>query len=246
MIGAQRGADLKLPRPQTEGGKPRAVPKRGRRNASPREVLALLREEQGPLTWRRRLEPLDELVVTILSQHTSDVNAERALRALQAAFPTWESVADAPVEEIEETIRSAGLARQKAPRIRQALRRIAALRGGLDLEFLRNLPLDEAKRWLTALPGVGPKTAAVLLCFAFGRPAMPVDTHVYRVARRLGLIGQKVSVAKAHELLERAVAPEEVYSFHVYLITHGRAVCRARRPRCGECVLSARCPSSTA
>lgn len=220
--------------------------RRSRKAAQPAEVLELLRREQGPLVWRRRYEPVDELVVTILSQHTSDLNAERSYEVLKRAYPTWDAVADAPLEEIEAAIRGAGLARQKAPRIRGALRKIRELRGALALEFLRELPLDEAKRWLTALPGVGPKTAAVLLCFAMGMPAMAVDTHVYRVARRLGLIGPKVSVEKAHTLLEQAVAPDEVYSFHVYLITHGRRVCQARRPRCEACVLSTICPSSTA
>lgn len=219
--------------------------RRGRRAARPAQVLDLLRGEQGPLVWRRRYEPVDELVVTILSQHTSDLNAERSYAVLKRAYATWDAVADAPLEEIEAAIRGSGLARQKAPRIRETLRKIRELRGALDLEFLRDLPLDEAKRWLTALPGVGPKTAAVLLCFAMGMPAMAVDTHVYRVARRLGLIGPKVSAEKAHTLLEKAVAPDEVYSFHVYLITHGRRVCQARRPRCEACVLSTICPSST-
>ncbi|MSQ12993.1 MAG: endonuclease III [Dehalococcoidia bacterium] len=233
-------------RQRSQGAAAKTLTKRrDRKAARPAEVMELLREEQGPLVWRRRYEPVDELVVTILSQHTSDLNAERSYAVLKLAYSTWDAVADASLEEIEAAIRGSGLARQKAPRIRETLRKIRELRGALDLEFLRDLPLGDAKRWLTALPGVGPKTAAVLLCFAMGMPAMAVDTHVYRVARRLGLIGPKVSVERAHPLLEQAVAPGEVYSFHLYLITHGRRVCQARRPRCEACVLSAICPSST-
>ena len=114
--------------------------------------------------------------------------------------------------------------------------------GGLDLSFLREMPLEEAKAWLKELPGVGPKTAAIVLCFALGMPAMPVDTHIYRVSKRLGLIGEKVTADQAHDILEASVSPEQVFGFHVYLITHGRQVCKARRPLCDRCVLSARLP----
>ncbi|GBD11378.1 Endonuclease III [bacterium HR23] len=189
------------------------------------------------------MEPVDELVFTILTQHTSDVNGKRAFERLKARFPHWEEVLDAPLEAIEEAIRSAGLSRQKAPRIQQALRTILERRGRLDLAFLQEMPLAEAKAWLRSLPGVGPKTSAIVLCFALGLPAMPVDTHVHRVARRLGLLGPRDNADKAHDLLEGLVEPEEVYPFHVYLITHGRRVCKARGPRCGECVLRDICPS---
>ena len=207
------------------------------------EVLALLAPQYGPFTWRQRYDPVTELVFTILSQHTSDINAERAERMLEERFESWEATAQADVSEIEAAIQVSGLARQKAPRIQGTLRRILELRGELSLDFLGELPLSEAKAWLQALPGVGPKTAAVVLCFSLGMPAMAVDTHVHRVSRRLRLIGPKVTAEQAHDLLEGQVAPEEVYAFHVALITHGRRVCKALRPRCGECVLSERCPS---
>ena len=195
------------------------------------------------MEWRPRLDTVSELVFTILSQHTSDTNAERAGEGLKSRFGSWDAVAQAPVEEVEGAIRSAGLARQKAPRILGTLQRVLELRGKLDLDFLAELPLAEAKAWLRELPGVGPKTAAVVLCFALGMPAMAVDTHVHRVTRRLGLIGPKVTAEQAHDILEPLVPPEEVYAFHVGLITHGRRVCHARRPECGRCLLRERCPS---
>lgn len=211
--------------------------------AGPQELLARLAPVYGPLNWKQRRDPVSELVVTILSQHTSDANAERAFGQLVDAFGSMEAVADAEIGAIANCIRSGGLAQQKAPRIKTALNRIIQERGSLNLDFLRELPLAEAKAWLKALPGVGPKTAAVVLCFSFGMPAMPVDTHVHRVARRLGLIGGKVTADQAHDLLESVVAPEDVYRFHVYLITHGRQVCRSQRPLCESCVLAGICPT---
>ena len=203
----------------------------------------MLEPQYGPFSWHQRYDPVTELVFTILSQHTSDINAERAERMLEERFESWEETAQADVREIEATIQVSGLARQKAPRIQGTLRRILELRGELELDFLQKLPLAEAKAWLQALPGVGPKTAAVVLCFSLGMPAMAVDTHVHRVSRRLRLIGPKVTAERAHDLLEGQVSAEEVYGFHVALITHGRRVCKAQRPRCGECVLRERCPS---
>ena len=147
-------------------------------------------------------------------------------------------------EDIAQAIRIGGLSRIKAPRIKAVLQDIREKCGGLDLSFLREMPLEEAKLWLRQLPGVGPKTAAIVLCFALGMPAMPVDTHIYRVSKRLGLIGEKVTAEQAHDILEASVAPEQVFALHVYLITHGRQVCKARRPLCDRCVLSGGCPSS--
>ena len=231
------------PRPSIRTRRPPRAPRSRTKRYSAREALALLEGQHGVAQWYQRLDPVTELVFTILSQHTSDLNSERAGQDLRAKFGTWEAVVSAPVEEVEEAIRSAGLARQKAPRIQRALARVLELEGSFDLEFLRELPLAQAKAWLRALPGVGPKTAAIVLCFALGMPAMAVDTHVHRVARRLGLIGPKVTAEQAHDLLEPMVQPEEVYRFHVALITHGRRTCKAQRPLCGECILREKCPS---
>ena len=209
---------------------------------TPNEALERLLTEYGPLRWERRREPVAELVITILSQHTSDINSERAYDSLIDRFGSLEAVVEADVEEIAQAVRSGGLAQQKAPRIKEALKRIVKERGSLDLDFLQALPLSEAKAWLTSLPGVGKKTAAVTLCFSFGMPAMAVDTHVYRVSKRLGLIGEKTNVDQAHDILEAAVPPEDVYAFHVCLITHGRRVCKAPRPLCQSCVLADGCP----
>jgi endonuclease-3 len=210
---------------------------------SAKEVIELLECEQGQVRWSQRYDPVSELVFTVLSQHTSDLNAERAFKGLRATFGSWEVVARGDVGVIEECIRVGGLARVKAPRIKQLLNKIVELRGELNLDFLKDLPLDEAKAWLRELPGIGPKSSAVVLCFSLGMPAMPVDTHVYRVSKRLGLIGNKTNAEDAHEFLEKMVAPEEVYPFHVLLITHGRRVCKAQRPLCHQCVLAERCPS---
>ncbi|MFQ5861200.1 MAG: endonuclease III domain-containing protein [Dehalococcoidia bacterium] len=206
------------------------------------EVLALLEPLYGPFR-RPRSDPVSELVFTILSQHTSDVNAQRALQRLRERYGSWEAVAQADPEGIAECIYLGGLSRVKAPRLKAVLNRIQELRGSLELDSLRELPLEEAKAWLRSLPGVGPKTAAVVLSFALGMPAMPVDTHVHRVARRLGLIGPKTSAEEAHQVLEAMVAPEQVLPFHVYFITHGRQVCKAQRPLCRQCVLARGCPS---
>lgn len=222
----------------------RSAPSRAPSQARAREVLRLLEEAYGPLTWEPRLDPISELVFTILSQNTSDVNAEKAFRNLRQRFPSWEAVAQARPGDIAQAIWIGGLGHTKAPRINAILRGILERRRFLDLFFLKDTPLHEAKAWLQALPGIGPKTAAVVLCFSLGMPAMPVDTHVYRVARRLALIGPHTTVEQAHSILEQAVQPDQVYAFHVRLITHGRQVCKAQRPRCQQCVLERVCPSS--
>ena len=205
--------------------------------------MSLLGEEYGPLEWIRRYDPASELVYTILSQHTSDINSERAFNNLMDTFGTVEAIANAPVEDIEDAIRMGGLAKVKAPRIKEVLLQIAEELGSFDLSFLGEMPLSDAKAWLKALPGVGPKTAAIILCFSLGMPAMPVDTHIYRVSKRLGLIGEKVTADKAHDILEPMVASEDVFAFHMYLIRHGRQVCKAPRPRCDDCALAWGCPS---
>jgi len=210
------------------------------------EIIKLLRREYGSIHWRSRTDPLSELIMTILSQNTSDHNSRRAFDSLLTRFGSWEAVAEGKVEDIAEAIRLGGLARVKAPRIKRIIEQIQVQRGSLDLRFLKKMPVSEAKAWLMGLPGVGPKTAACVLLFSLGEPVLPVDTHIHRVARRLGLIDSRVSAEKAHEILGEMVPPKDVYQFHIHMIEHGRQVCKAQRPRCPECVLLKVCPTGQA
>jgi endonuclease-3 len=203
-------------------------------------VHDLLLSEYGDHPWRP-FDPVATLVSTILSQNTNDVNRDRAFERLRERFDTWEAVRDGPLDDVVDAIRPAGLAPTKAPRIQAALRRITEERGEIELSFLAALPVEEAREWLLSIPGVGPKTAAIVLLFALGRPAFPVDTHVHRVARRLGLIPDRTSREKAHDLLEELVPPRIYYPFHLNLIEHGRAVCYARNPAHERCVLRDEC-----
>ena len=207
-----------------------------------RSVYARLLDVYGRPAPMPGEDALGELIATILSQSTTDVNSGRAYAQLRAMYPAWEEVLDAGDDELYEVIKLAGLGRVKAARIKQTLREVLRRRGELRLEFLGELPLAEAKRWLTSLDGIGPKTAACVLLFALGRPALPVDTHVFRVSRRLGLIGQRTSAERAHEQLEAALAPEMVYPFHIDMIRHGRQICHAQRPACAACPLRDLCP----
>jgi endonuclease III len=209
---------------------------------TPAEVIAILGRRYGRFPARVSRAPLTELVLTLLSQHTSDHNSGRAMHQLLARFPSWDAVLQAAPAEVEDAIRPAGLAPTKSKRLIALLTEVHDRAPDWDLEFLRRLPMDEAKRWLTSLPGVGPKTAACVLLFALGRPALPVDTHVERVAKRLGLVPPRTPADRAHELLEAQLAPSEVYAFHVDLIQHGRRTCHARGPRCLDCPLLPRCP----
>jgi endonuclease-3 len=207
------------------------------------EIIKLLAEEYGNITWRSRTDPLSELILTILSQNTSDLNSRRAFDSLLSRFGTWEAVAQGSVEDVAEAIKLGGLAQVKAPRIKLILQQIQAQRGSLDLKFLKKMPVAEAKEWLRSLPGVGPKTAACVLLFSLGKPVLPVDTHINRVAKRLGLIDSRLSAEKAHEVLGGMVPAKDVYQFHIHMIEHGRRVCKAQRPRCRECVLLKVCPT---
>jgi endonuclease-3 len=200
-----------------------------------------LLEAYGEPRPRNPMPAVDELVSTILSQNTNDTNRDRAFERLRQRFPDWSQVRDAPVEHVIEAIRPAGLANQKAPRIKKALQRITKERGELSLDFLADLPLEEARAWLTSLEGVGPKTAAIVLLFSLGRPAFPVDTHVHRVSKRLGLIDERTSAEKAHRILEDRVPVHWYYAFHLNVIRHGRRICHARMPKCTECTLRDRC-----
>jgi endonuclease-3 len=189
----------------------------------------------GEPIWRNPLPAVDELVSTILSQNTNDNNRDRAYNALRARFATWEDVRDANPEDVVNAIRPAGLANQKGPRLQQVLRSITEERGNLDLSFLGDLPVEEARTWLTRFNGVGPKTAAIVLCFSLGKPAFPVDTHIYRVTGRIGLRPERMTVEQAHPHLERLFPPETYYPAHLNIIRLGREICQARRPRCEVC-----------
>jgi endonuclease-3 len=209
---------------------------------SPSELVAILDSRYGRAPQQPSGSPVVELVLTVLSQHTSDHNSGQAMHRLLERFATWDEIIAAPTSEVEDAIRPGGLAPTKAPRIQALLAELKERNAEFDLEVLREMPLDEAKGYLKSLTGVGPKTAACVLLFALGRPALPVDTHVERVSKRLGLVPRKTTAAKAHDVLEAKLEADEVYAFHVGLIQHGRRTCHARGPRCEECPLLERCP----
>jgi endonuclease-3 len=208
------------------------------------EVVRRLEQAYGKRPWKTWGAPLDELIVTVLSQNTSDRNSDAAMDRLKAAFPGWNDAADAPLARIADAVRPAGLHRRKAKHIRAILRTIRLDRGRIDLGFLRRWPTDRIRAYLRRLPGVGPKTAACVLLFSLRRPVLPVDTHVHRISRRLGFIGPRVTAEQAHNLLADIVPSAKVYSFHVLLIEHGRKICHARRPDCPACALARICPSA--
>jgi endonuclease III len=229
-------------------------------------VLERLAERYGRPVWVRRLDPTSELILTILTQNSADINAERAFESLRAAFPSggavqvhapgpgwggdglapgaapaWAAVEVAPLADLIEAIRPGGLAVSKSPRIQNALRLIREERGDHSLEFLADMPPLEARDWLTRIDGIGKKTASVLLMFSFGMPLVPVDRHVERVSRRIGLIPPKASADDAHDLFLALVPSDRAFEAHVNLIQHGRVICHARRPDCGHCPVAPRC-----
>lgn len=204
-------------------------------------IAAALEAEYGRKTWRGHLDGMDELVSCILSQSTTDANRDRGFAALKDRYPSWQAVHHAPADELIDTIRPAGLANSKGPRIQGALGQIYAERGNYNIDFLAELPLEEAKAWLTGLPGVGPKTAAIVLCFAYNRAAFPVDTHIHRVGKRIGFLPPKISADKAHPIMEAIVPPDDYYAFHLQMIYHGRAICKARNPQCERCPIRDYC-----
>ena len=209
-----------------------------------RRALAVhhrLLEIYGEPHWRHPLPPLDELVSTVLSQNTNDLNRDRAFDALRSRFPTWEAVRDAPRRSVITAIRPAGLANQKGPRIQNILRQITAERGRLDLEFLRYSTPDEARQWLLRFKGVGPKTTAIVMSFSLDMPAFPVDTHIHRVTGRLGLRPARVGPDQAHVLLSELFPAETYQAAHLNLIRLGREVCQARRPACERCPVTRWC-----
>ena len=190
---------------------------------------------------RPHCDALSQLIHTILSQSNTDVNTARTFENLRTKLPTWEAVRDAPRRDVVRAIRSAGLANAKAPRIQGILRQLTKERGKLSLEFLRRMPVEDARNYLLGLKGVGPKTAAIVLLFCWGKPVFPVDTHIYRVTKRLGWIEARASREKAHQILEAVIPPKIFYPLHLNLIEHGRAVCKAGRPRCEACPLQRGC-----
>ena len=197
-----------------------------------------LLEAFGQPEWRDPLPPVDELVSTILSQNTNDTNRDAAFAQLKAEFSDWYAVKDAPAETVMDAIRTAGLANQKGPRIQQALEDIAAYMDGIiDLDFVRDMPKDEAREWLLSVKGVGPKTAAIVLLFSMGIPAFPVDTHIYRVTGRIGIRPDSLNVEKAHQYLETLIPEDAYYDLHLNLIRLGREICGARKWHCCRCPL---------
>jgi len=234
-------------------------------------VLDKLAELYGRPVWQRAHDPMTELVLTILSQNSADVNAEHGFESLRRRFPSaaetaagassakinrpgwggagldpapppdWDAVENAQLPELIDAIRPAGLAFQKAPTIHAALRAVRERRGDHSLEFLAEMPALEARDWLSSIPGIGKKTASVTLLFAFGMPLMPVDRHVERVSKRIGLIPAKTTANDAHELFLAILEPDQMYEAHVGLITHGRQLCHARNPACGRCPIAPRC-----
>lgn len=205
------------------------------------EIYQRLLQAYGTPDWRPHYPPLEELIITTLAQNSTDHNALIAYRRLRERFPTWEAVVTAPTEAVVEAVRPAGLANQKGPRIQAILRKVWAEQGAFDLSFLGELSTEEAEAWLTSIKGVGHKTASIVLLFCFNRPTFPVDTHVSRVTKRLGLVPERATTRQIRAVWESLVPPEWYYPLHLNLIRHGRQVCRARRPLCEQCVLRDLC-----
>jgi endonuclease-3 len=235
-----------MPAAQRASDRPRR-PRAGRA-PSPATVLEIYRrleERHGPLEPPRRLDPLEELILTVLSQNTSDVNRDRAFAAMRTRYTTWEALAEADPSDLAAAIKPGGLSNIKAPRILGILREIQERQGGsLDLSWMNEASSEAVEDYLTSLPGVGPKTAACVLAFSLGRPALPVDTHVFRVARRLGFIDERTGAARAHRVMEDLVPAELRIRMHVGLIRHGRTICRAGRPACEICPVQDLCPTA--
>ena len=206
-----------------------------------REIYQILESMYGTPEWREPLSAVDELVSTILSQNTNDTNRDHAYNNLRAKLPTWESVRDAPTEEVIEAVRVAGLANQKGPRIQSILRQISVERGDLSLDFLREMEKDEALDWLKQHKGVGPKTAAIVLQFSLGIPAFPVDTHIYRVTGRTGIRPNKLNVERTHPWMEQLFDPDQYGPGHLNIIKFGREICHARKPECPICPINHLC-----
>lgn len=205
------------------------------------QVQERLRHRFGTPTWHVKLPAVDELVCTILSQNTNDINRDKAFQALKERYPNWEAVRDADPAELRSVIRIAGLANQKGPNIQAALRDITEERGEIDLDWLKEKDPEEARKWLVKLRGVGPKTAAIVMVFALGMPAFPVDTHIYRVTGRIGLRPRDLDISKTHAYMEQIADPDDFGSLHLNLINLGREICQARKPKCPICPINDLC-----
>jgi endonuclease-3 len=205
-------------------------------------ILKTLERAYGSPRWTPNHDPLGELVATILSQNTSDVNSDRAYAALRSAYSTWDAVLQANTDDLANVIRCGGLAALKSRRIQEILRTVKARYGQLSLDFLMDMPMPAARAFLAEFPGVGPKTIACVLLFACGHPAFPIDTHIYRVTTRLGLLPSGCSAERAHAVLEPLIPPVQIYRAHVNLIRHGRTICKSQRPDCQRCCLLTLCP----
>jgi endonuclease-3 len=235
-----RGADAETRPLRPRAGRPPS-------QSTVREIHRRLKRRFGPLEPPPRLDPLEELILTVLSQNTSDVNRDRAYEAMRRRYRTWNDLAMADESQLADAIRLGGLANTKAPRILAILREIREREGGsLDLSWMRGASASRVRAYLTALPGVGPKTAACVLAFSLGRPALPVDTHVFRVARRLGFLDDRTDAARAHAVMEELVPARLRIRMHVGMIRLGRAICRAGRPACEICPLQDLCPTAPA
>ena len=204
-------------------------------------IIDNLRSVYGVPRPERGLDPLDVLIETILSQSTSNANSERAFQSLKRRFPSWEAARNARVTSIEAAIKSGGLARQKSVRIKKLLNEVHKRRGSLDISFLKSAPLEEAKAFLASFNGVGPKTVACTLLFACNRPVFPIDTHIFRIARRLGLIPERCPDQQAHRAMGKMLPKKRYYEVHINLIRHGRKVCHPRDPQCEQCCLIEYC-----
>jgi endonuclease-3 len=217
-----------------------SVPHLDERRAKYAPIAAALEAHYGRKSFKPH-DGMDELVSCILSQNTTDANRDRAFEALKARYASWQEVADADPAELIEVIRPAGLANSKGPNIQAALRAIYAERGEYNIDFLAALPPSQAIDWLLKLPGVGRKTASIVLCFGYGMAAFPVDTHVLRVGQRIGFLPPRISADNAHLVMEAIVPPEDYYPFHLQLIYHGRRICKARAPLCSLCPIQQWC-----
>jgi len=205
------------------------------------EVAKILEQVYDRKKWRSRGTALDTLVGTILSQNTTDKNSGRAFQNLKDTYEDYHEVMQAPEQEVIEVVRVAGLANQKGPRIQRALHTVLEQEGELNLDFLEEMSADEAREWLVAIKGIGLKTASIVVCFGFNGDCFPVDTHVNRVSQRIGFTPEGTTPDKAHYIMEEIVPPKDYFAFHIQMIQHGRALCKARSPKCEDCPLSHLC-----